>query len=176
MKKITTIVIAFIVAFSFTSCNDESLQSYLVKSQEKSGFITFDVPASIFQIKTDAISAESKETLSSIKKINVVAMPFKDNATEVEAEKVQLEKILSGKTYKSIMHFNQKGMKVSMYYSGKEDAIDEVIMFGYGSKQGVGVARILGDGMNPAKILQMMGDLKLDASGVNLDQFKFLMK
>ena len=74
------------------------------------------------------------------------------------------------------MRFNQKGMKVSMYYSGKEDAIDEVIMFGYGSKQGVGVARILGDGMNPAKIVQMMGDLKLDASGVNLDQFKFLMK
>lgn len=176
MKKITTLIVAFILAFSFTSCNDNSLQSYLVKSQEKSGFITFDIPASILQIKSDAMSADTKATLNSIKKVNVVAMPFKDNATEVEAEKTQLTKILSGKTYKSIMRFNQKGMKVSMYYSGKEDAIDEVIMFGYASDKGVGIARILGDGMNPAKIVKMMGDLKFDASGINLDQFKVLLK
>ena len=176
MKKITTLVVAFILIFSFTSCNDDSLQSYIVKSQEKSGFITFDVPASIFQIKTDAVSAESKATLNSIKKVNVVALPFKDNVTEIEAEKAQLVKILSGKTYKSIMRFNQKGMKVSMYYSGKEDAINEVIMFGYAADKGVGIARILGDGMNPAKIVKMMGDVKFDGSGVNLEQFKLLMK
>ena len=74
------------------------------------------------------------------------------------------------------MRFNQKGMKVSMYYSGKEDAINEVIMFGYASDKGVGIARILGDGMNPAKIVKMMGDVKFDGSGVNLEQFKLLMK
>ena len=78
MKKITTLIVAFILAFSFTSCKDESLQGYLVKSQEKSGFITFDVPASILQIKSDDVSADTKATLNTIKKINVVAMPFKD--------------------------------------------------------------------------------------------------
>ncbi len=60
MKKIITLLVAFILAFSFTSCNEESLQSYLVKSQEKSGFITFDVPASILQIKSDDVSEETK--------------------------------------------------------------------------------------------------------------------
>ena len=35
MKKITTLIVAFVVAFSFTSCNDDSLQGYLVESQEK---------------------------------------------------------------------------------------------------------------------------------------------
>ena len=176
MKKITTILVAFILAFSFTSCNDESLQSYLVKSQEKSGFITFDVPASILQIKSDDVSEETKATLKSIKKINVVAMPFKDNTTEVEAEKAQLDKIFKGKEYKSIMRFTEKGMKVSLYYTGDPDAIDELIAFGYGTKQGVGVARILGENMSPSKIMKMMNDVKLDGSGVSLDQFKFLLK
>ena len=129
MKKITTFIVAFLVAFSFTSCNDDSLQSYLVKSQEKSGFITFDVPASILQIKSDNVSEETKATLESIKKINVVAMPFKDNATEVEAEKAQLDKIFKGKGYKSIMRFTEKNMKVSLYYTGDPDAIDELIAY-----------------------------------------------
>jgi len=176
MKKIRTFIVAFIVAFSFTSCNDDSLQSYLVKSQEKSGLITFDVPASILQIKSDNVSEETKATLESIKKINVVAMPFKDNATEVEAEKAQLDKIFKGKSYKSIMRFTEKNMKVSLYYTGDPDAIDELIAYGYGAKQGVGVARILGENMNPSKIMKMVNDVKLDGSGVSLDQFKFLLK
>ncbi|WP_347174899.1 DUF4252 domain-containing protein [Polaribacter uvawellassae] len=176
MKKITTLLVAFILAFSFTSCNEESLQSYLVKSQDKSGFITFDVPASILQIKSDDVSEETKETLKSIKKVNVVAMPFKDNATEVEAERAQLDKILKGKDYKSIMRFTEKNMKVSLYYTGEADAIDELIAFGYGAKQGVGVARILGDNMNPSNIMKMMSEVKFDGDGINLDQFKVLLK
>jgi len=176
MKKITTLIVAFILVFSFTSCKEESLQSYLVKSQEKSGFITFDVPASILQIKSDNVSEATKTTLKSIKKINVVAIPFKENATEVEAEKAQLDKILKGKEYKSLMRFTEKNMKISLYYTGESDAIDELIAFGYGAKQGVGVARILGDNMNPSNIMKMINEVKFDADGITLDQFKVLFK
>ncbi len=176
MKKITTLIVAFILVFSFTSCKEESLQSYLVKSQEKSGFITFDVPASILQIKSDNVSEATKTTLKSIKKINVVAIPFKENATEVEAEKAQLDKILKGKEYKSLMRFTEKNIKISLYYTGESDAIDELIAFGYGAKQGVGIARILGDNMNPSNIMKMINEVKFDADGINLDQFKVLFK
>lgn len=176
MKKITTLTVAFLLAFSFTSCNNDSLQSYLVKTQEKSGFITFDVPASILQLKSDDVSEETKATLKSIKKVNVVALPFKNNADQIKAEKAELDKILKGKAYKSLMRFTEKNMKVSMYYSGEENAIDEVIMFGYSEKIGVGIARILGDGMNPSNIVKMMSDIKLDASGINLDQFMVKLK
>ena len=103
-------------------------------------------------------------------------MLFKDNATKIGAEKAQLVKILKGKEYKSIMRFTEKNMKVSLYYTGDADAIDEIIAFGYGAKQGVGVARILGDNMNPSKIMKMMNDVKLDSEGMNLDQFKVLFK
>jgi len=60
-------------------------------------------------------------------------------------------------------------MNVSIYFSGKTDAIDEVIAFGYGDQQGVGVARLLGDNMNPAQIIEMMNSVKMDA---NNDSFK----
>ena len=71
MKKITTILASLFIAFGFISCNDETLQTYLVKSQEKSGFITFDVPASILQIKSDDVSEETKATLKTLKKIKI---------------------------------------------------------------------------------------------------------
>jgi len=74
------------------------------------------------------------------------------------------------------MRFSENNMKISLYYTGDPDAIDELIAYGYGAKQGVGVARILGENMNPSKIMQMVNDVKLDGSGVNLDQFKFLLK
>ncbi|NVK52100.1 MAG: DUF4252 domain-containing protein [Flavobacteriaceae bacterium] len=175
MKKIITIVTSFILVFLLTSCNNESLQKYLVKSQEKQGFITFDVPSSILQLRSDNVSQETKETLNSIKKINFVALPFKDNAKEIEAERVQLEKILKNDAYKSLIKMKDKGIKLSLYYSGQEDAIDEVVAFGFGKKHGVGVARILGDNMNPAKILKMLNEVKLDSDNVSLKQFNLLL-
>ena len=99
MKKITTLIVALVVSFSFTTCNEDSLQGYLVKSQEKSGFITFDVPASLLQIKTDDVSEVTKATLNTLKKINIVALPFNnDNGAAVKAEKALLDKIF--KDYK----------------------------------------------------------------------------
>jgi hypothetical protein len=174
MKKLTIILASIFLAFSFTSCNEESLQSYLVKSQEKKGYITFDVPASILQIKSDKVSEETKETLSSLKKINIVAMIFNDNSEELLAEKTKIETILKNDDYNSLMRFTEKNIKVNLFYTGSGDTIDEVIAFGYAADKGVGIARILGDKMNPAKIMKMMNDIKLDSNGINLDQFSAL--
>jgi hypothetical protein len=172
MKKITTILVAFILAFSFTSCKEESLQGYLVKSQEKSGFITFDVPASILQIKSDDVSAATKATLNTLKKINVVALPVNDgNSAEIAAEKAQLDKIFKGTAYKSLMRFTHSGIKINLMYTGNGDEIDEVIAYGYSDKMGVGIARILGDNMNPSDIMKMMNEVRLDAGNMNLSQF-----
>lgn len=174
MKKLTIILASIFLAFSFTSCNDESLQSYLVKSQDKKGYITFDVPASILQIKSEDVSAETKETLNSLKKINIVAKIFNDNSDELLAEKTKIEKILKGGDYKSLMRFTEKNIKINLFYLGEGDAIDEVVAFGYAADKGVGIARILGDDMNPAKIMKMVNDVKLDSNGISLDKFSAL--
>jgi hypothetical protein len=172
MKKITTLIVAFVVAFSFTSCNEESLQGYLVKSQEKTGFITFDVPASILQIKSDDVSEATKATLNTLKKINIVALPFNEsNSAAIAEEKAQLDKIFKGAVYKSLMRFTHSGIKINLMYTGNDNEIDEVIAYGYSGKVGVGIARILGDNMNPSDIMKMMSEVKLDAGGVDLKQF-----
>ena len=59
-----------------------------------------------------------------------------------------------------------KGMNVKVYYTGDTDAIDEVIAFGYNKEAGVGVARLLGENMNPAKIIEMMNSVNMDEGGL----------
>ena len=62
-----------------------------------------------------------------------------------------------------------KGMNVKVYYTGDTDSLDEVIAFGYSKEAGVGVARLLGENMNPAKVIEMMNSVNMDAN--NLESF-----
>ncbi|MDG2195260.1 MAG: DUF4252 domain-containing protein [Polaribacter sp.] len=172
MKKIKILLASIALILSVTSCTNESLQSYLVKSQEKSGFVTFDIPANILQLKSDTASDATKKALNSLKKINIVALPFKDNAAELEAERAKISSILKKSEYKSLMRFTEKNMKIRLYYTGSENAIDEIIAFGYGATQGVGIARIIGEDINPSEIVKMMRDVKFDSKGANLESFK----
>lgn len=174
MKKISITLLSFLLVFSLTSCTNESLQSYIVKSQEKKGFITFDLPASFLQLKSDDVSQETKDALASLKKINLVALPFQNNLEALELEKKTIETILKQSTYKSLMRTKMKGIEVNLYYTGSEDAIDEVIAYGYKADQGVAVARILGDDMNPALIMKMMNDVRMNGDGVDLEKFNVL--
>ncbi|MBL4642027.1 MAG: DUF4252 domain-containing protein [Flavobacteriaceae bacterium] len=175
MKKITTLIVAFVLAFSFTSCTEDSLQSYLVESQEKAGFLTFDIPASLLQLKTDDVSAETKATLKTLNKINIVALPSNaDNSAVVEAEKAQLDKIFKGAAYKSLMRFSHEDIKIQLYYTGNGDEIDEVIAYAYAASKGIGVARILGDNMNPSDIMKMMSEVKFNSKGVDFSKLSAL--
>lgn len=178
MKKLTILFsLAFLVLFASSCKNEKSLQNYLVESQDKSGFIAIDIPTSFLQVKSDDVSEEVKETLKSIRKVNVVALPIKGNEITYEVEKTKLKDIFKdNKDYKSLMTMKAKGMNVSLYYTGDTDSIDEVIAFGYGKEVGVGVARLLGDNMNPEKIIEMMNNIKIDADNINLDQFSAIFK
>lgn len=177
MKKITTLFVLFVGAILFTSCNKEqTLQEYLVESQGKNSFITFDVPVNFFQPKSDEVSKEVMETIKSIHKVNVVGLPYKNNEEAYEAEKTKIKEILSSDTYKSLMSMKLQGVNVKLYYTGTEDAIDEVIAFGYSKEMGVGVARILGEDMNPSLIIKMINEVKFDGSGMNFGQFSNAFK
>tara|TARA_R110002073_G_scaffold128999_3_gene275079 strand:+ start:33296 stop:33832 length:537 start_codon:yes stop_codon:yes gene_type:complete len=173
MKKITTVLVLFVAAVMFTSCNNkQTLQEYLVESQEKTGFMTFDIPVNFFQPKSDQVSEEVMATIKSIRKINVVGLPFKNNEEIYEAEKAAMKEIFKdADKYKSLMSVKVQGYNVKLYYTGNSDAIDEVIAFGYAKEQGVGIARILGDDMNPSLIIKMLDQIKMDGSGMNLNQF-----
>ncbi len=173
MRKLTTVLAVLFVTLMTVSCNNkQSLQGYLVESQGKQGFMTFDIPVNFFKPKSDDVPAEVLETIQSIHKINVVALPYKNNEAEYDAEKAKINEILkSSDKYKSLMRMNAKGIKMNLYYTGSTDAIDEVIAFGYQKELGVGVARIMGEDMNPSQIIKMMENITWDSNGMNLKQF-----
>ena len=171
MKKLTTIFsLVFLVLFASACKNEKSLQSYLVESSGRDGFFTGDLPvSSILSVKAD-VSDEIKETMKSIKKINVAFLrKTDDNSTTYEVEIGTLKNIFTSEDYKTLGSIKAKGMNMKVYYIGNTDSLDEVIVFGYSKEAGVGVARLLGENMNPVKIIEMMNSVNMDAS--NLESF-----
>ncbi|MDD7914064.1 DUF4252 domain-containing protein [Polaribacter ponticola] len=169
MKKLTTICsLVFLVLFASSCKNEKSLQSYLVDTSGKEGFYTGDLPVSSVLSAKANVSDDVKETIKSIKKINIAFLPkTADNSTAYEAEKTKLKKIFTDNDdYKNLMSMKAKGMNVKVYYTGDTDSIDEVIAFGYSKEAGVGVARLLGENMNPAKVIEMMNSVKMDAENL----------
>ena len=155
------------------SCkNEKSLQSYLVETSSKEGFYTGDVPVnSMFSAKAD-ISKDMKEITNSIKKINIAFLPkTADNIAAYEIEKRKLKNIFKeNDTYKNLMSMKVKEMNIKVFYSGDTASVDEVIAFGFGDKIGVGVVRLLGENMNPAKIIEMLKSLDYNESSSSLKQ------
>ena len=171
MKK--AVIILTVLAI-FVSCNQQkTIQTYIVEKQDKPGFMSVDLPMSLIQLNTDKVPLDVKDGYESIKKVNVLGLPYLNNNEAYEIEKKAISLILNNSTlYKNLMKMDMNGMSVSIYYNGDANDINEVIVFGYSKKIGVGVARVIGNHMNPTKITQMAEYLKIDPNQLNLQQFK----
>ena len=171
MKK--AVIILTVLAI-FVSCNQQkTIQTYIVEKQDKPGFMSVDLPMSLIQLNYDKVPIDVKDGYESIKKVNVLGLPYLNNNEAYEIEKKAISLILNNSTlYKKLMKMDMNGMSVSIYYNGDANDINEVIVFGYSKKIGVGVARVIGNHMNPTKITQMAEYLKIDPNQLNLKQFK----
>ena len=171
MKK--AVIILSVLAI-FVSCNQQkTIQTYIVEKQDKPGFMSVDLPMSLIQLNSDKVPLDVKDGYESIKKVNVLGLPYLNNNEAYEIEKKAISLILNNSTlYKKLMKMDMNGMSVSIYYNGDANDINEVIVFGYSKKIGVGVARVIGNHMNPIKITQMAEYLKIDPNQLNLQQFK----
>lgn len=158
----------------FTSCNEqETLQTYIVEKQDQPGFMSVDLPMSLIQFNTNNIPSDVKDAYKSIKKINLLGLPYLNNNEEYQNEKEAISSILDNSNlYKKLMKMDINGIRVSVYYNGDTDNISEVIVFGYSKEIGVGIARVLGSHMNPSKITQMANYIKIDPKQFGLQQFK----
>lgn len=174
MKKLTKIFSLILFVAIATSCkNEKSLQQYLVNISEKEGFISGDLPIGSLLSAKAGVSDEVRETIKSIKKVNVAFLQKTDeNNAAYETEKATLKNIFTNNdTYKNLMSMKAKGMNVKVYYTGETASINEVIAFGYSKEKGVGVARLLGKNMNPTKIIEMLNSVKVDDENNSLKQF-----
>lgn len=167
MKTSGAIGFLVILVMLISSCgNEPTIQEYYVENLEKSNFVAVDIPAS-FLANNEDLDKDQMQTLESIHKLNVLAYPLKNNKEEYEEEKVLLQEILKNDKYQLLMRYGSGLRKAEIYFTGDGDAVDEFILFGFDDSRGVGLARILGEDMQPQEMLNLLrsmekGDLNLD--------------
>jgi len=166
------LLFTLVLTIALFSCNNEqSLQKYYVENQEDADFLALDIPTSMFT-NSSSFEAEKKETMESIKKINVLALKKEENPAKFEGEKVKLDEIFKNEDYQLLMKYGGGNRKAALYFTGEEDAIDELIVYGYDDEKGLGVARVLGENMNPQKIMELMKSL--DGDNIDIEGIKGL--
>lgn len=155
-----SIYILFVAAVFISCDNKQSLQEYYIEKQEDGNFISLDIPASIFSLK-EGVSQESKEILSSLKKVNILAFQInEENKSAYPIENSKIKEIIKGDSFNELIRGTHKNIQFRVKYLGKENAIDEVILYASDKEKGFVVARILGDNMNPEKIMQVVKDIE----------------
>jgi hypothetical protein len=173
MMTLTRYIIGIsLAAIALFSCSDgESLQRYLVDKQDDDKFLKIDVAASLLQTDSNSLTQEEKDILATVKKINVVAYPIKDdNNEDYDAERKQLRDIIGQEKYKTLMKYGSNKKGATLKYLGEEDAIDELIVFASDDERGFALFRLLGDDMQPDQMIKLMNSI--DKGDVDVSALK----
>lgn len=166
-------VVVFSLVTIFTSCNQgESLQSYYVNNQEKPNFLQVDVPVSMVKLAEEQMNEEQKEAYRSIDKLNMLAYSVTQDEADYKLEQEKVTKILQNEKYEELMRGSMDGGKFVVKMIGDDDLIDELIVFGSSSDKGFAIIRVLGDDMDPVKIMKL-GDVlqNIDADQTDVKNF-----
>lgn len=160
-----------VLGLGFVACNnDPSLQEYYVNNQENKEFVALDLPASMLA-NMESLDENQRQTLQTVKKVNFLAIPLKpENLTRIEEEKNKVNEILDNEKYQLLMKFGMGETKMELYYTGDEEAVDEVILYGFDQNKGMGIARVLGENMNPGDIMNLIRSMEqgdVDLSGIS---------
>lgn len=163
-------------AMALASCSSEpTLQKYFVEHQEKPNFTVLDLGQSVLKVSEDKLNADQKKALHTFKKINLLAYTAKDSSSaEYKTESEKVKTLLKGKKYQELMHFGSGKDGGSISYVGKDDAIDEFVIFANRKQNGFAVVRVVGENMTPNSILEMVGVLQ--QSNFNFEQLKPLQQ
>lgn len=176
IKKVLTLLLMVVALVSCSST--QSLQEYYVASANNPNFLSIDLPASLLNLDKVDLPADEKESIDSFRKLNILAFKRKqDNDAEFQLEKKKVKAILQNSKFTELMKMNTGFGKASIKYLGDEDAIDEVVVYGDNDEKGFLLVRILGDNMNPAKLVLFIQALKdSDFKGEELGQIAELFK
>ncbi|MFS4456777.1 DUF4252 domain-containing protein [Maribacter sp. 2304DJ31-5] len=178
MKKVIINMLMAITLFLASCSSSQSLQEYYVNNSENPNFLSFNVPASILNLKEADLTATQKMAVKALRKLNILA--FKktaENTTDYETEKTKVKDILGKEVYTELMKMNTKYGKATIKYMGEENAIDEVIIYGDNSDKGFAIIRVLGDDMNPAHFVQLLQAIqKSDYKGEGLEGIEDLFR
>lgn len=162
MKSIKNLLAIIIITTLIASCNNKpSLQKYYVDNQETTDFLVADIPTSVLTIDKEELSESQLQAYQSIIKLNFLGFTKNDeNSSVYDTERKKIKEILSNNSYKSLIKYGGNKQGVVVKYLGTETKIDEVIIFGSDDAKGFGIIRVLGDDMNPSKMLELVDVVK----------------
>ena len=130
-------------------------------------FLAVDIPASLFT-NTESLDPNQKKVLETVKKVNVLGIPMKPGKSEIiEQEKIKIAEILENEKYQLLMRVGGEDTRMEVYFTGDDEAVDEIIVYGFDQEKGMGIARVLGEDMNPSDILNLVRSLQ--NGSVNID-------
>jgi len=133
-----------------------------------------DIPTSLINDDTKALDEEQKKVLKTVRKINLMAYPLKDDtAATYDAEKTKVNTILTSDDYEELMKFNSDEGGMKLYFRGKEEAIDEVIIFASEDTKGFMLARVLGNDMNINDMFKLAQSI--EEGDIDVSQFDGVM-
>jgi hypothetical protein len=79
-----------------------------------------------------------------------------DNIEEYKTELAKVQAILKDEKYQELFRGgNSTDGRIIVKYIGTDTSIDELIIFGAMNETGFGIIRVLGDNMQPAKIMKL---------------------
>lgn len=159
-NKISIFFYTLLISVFITSCSSEqSLQKYYVEKQNNDNFIAVDLPASLINMNEN-ISEESKETLKSLKKLNILAFKINDtNSADFVNEYETVKNILSNKDFNDLMRAKHENISFTIKYLGDEESIDEVVLLASEKTKGFLIARVLGDDMKLGEIMKLLNEV-----------------
>ena len=173
------VVMVVLVATLFSCDQNPSLQTYFVDNQEQPNFLSVDMPITMLKIDETKLSSEQKDAYHSVKKLNMLAYKTDSiHQTDYKSELSKVKAILNDKKYEELMRGgNSVDGKFEIKYIGKDDDIDEFILFGSANDKGFTVVRVLGNDMDPNKLMTLSSVLSsgnMDSSQVKefMDFFK----
>lgn len=163
-----------------SGCTQEpSLQRYYVDHQEQPNFLTVDVPVSVLNLNQAELTPDQNDAYKSIKKLNMLAYKKgADNHTAYESELEKVKTILDQPKYEELMRVgNSVDGQFVIKILGLEDDINELIVFGSTNDHGFAIVRVLGNDMNPNKIMSLASALdKANIDNSQISQFTEFFK
>lgn len=160
--SIKNIVVSLLITAALTSCGygGETLQGYYVVNQEAPNFISVDIPVSFVNLENAELTDVQREAYESIDKLNMLGYrKSDDNIEDYKAELVKVQTILKDDRYQELFRGgNSSDGRIIVKYIGTDTTIDELIIFGTMNEAGFGIIRVLGNNMEPAKIMKL-GDV-----------------
>ncbi|TYC17911.1 DUF4252 domain-containing protein [Bizionia gelidisalsuginis] len=169
LVKLFALSALFLVTL-FSCTNEESIQTYFVGHQDEPEFLMIDLSPKMIDISQTELDDEQRDVYNSFKKVNILGYKVdKANKASYVSELEKAKTVFKNKDYSELMEFSDNGIKFRVSTIGNNDEIDEFILLASSEAVGFAVVRVIGDNMQPEKLVHLMEKMKdMDVDGNQL--------